>query len=232
MSSKPITLSLELSGRYGSIALMNRDGETITSHPVGGKREEDDVFPSIEKGATSLCITPGEIELVAVSIGPGGFTGLRTSVAIAKMVALASNATIISVETAIVTVQQANRGDGPFLVISCVKGNQFWLSTIVKKDGNWNCVSKNTSTEALASELNAVTGVFADEFIPVEARMLIEQHAVPIYQSAPDAMSLLKIGLDLYQAGNSVDPSELLPLYPREPEAVRIWKARKSKNHT
>lgn len=228
MSFNPVTLSLELSGRHGSIALMNRGGETKASHHIGGKREEDDVFPSIEDVATTLGITPKEIELVVVSIGPGGFTGLRTSVAIAKMVSLASNATIISVETAIITVQQANQGEGPFLVISSVKDNQFWLSTIVQKGGNWSCTSKNASTETFASELNMVIGVFADELLPDEARATIEQHKVPIYQSAPDAISLLHIGLNLYQAGNSIDPSELLPLYPREPEAVRVWKARKS----
>jgi len=40
------------------------------------------------------------------------------------------------------------------------------------------------------------------------------------------AKSLLSLGVQLFKndKDTTVNPLELLPLYPREPEAVRLWK--------
>jgi len=35
------------------------------------------------------------------------------------------------------------------------------------------------------------------------------------------------VGLGFLAEGKTVDPNALLPLYPREPEAVRNWKAQR-----
>lgn len=228
MASYPNTLALELSGRHGSVSMMNKSGEIKTASIQIGDREKDAVFPAIDELSSFLKISPKEIELVVVSIGPGGFTGLRTSVAIAKMISLASGASIVSVETAIVTVQQSSHKRGPFLVLSSVKGDQFWLSKVVKDNGHWTCTSKNSSSSELDSEMVDINGVFADEFLPVGARSIIERHEVPINQCSPEANTLLHVGLHLFTAGVCTEPTELLPLYAREPEAVRVWQARKS----
>ena len=227
-SSSPTSLALEFSSNAGTIALMNSAGETITAPIEVGRRDDDDVFPSIEETATTLGISPPEITLVIVSIGPGGFTGLRTAVAIAKMIALVSGATVVPVESAIVTVQQANQGAGPFAVISSVKDDEFWFSNIVMTDDTWVCTSKLTTSNKLLPSLKHVTGVFADSYVPEEATGTIQQQNIPIYMSAPNAKALLQVGLELYNAGKSIEPAALLPLYPREPEAVRVWNARKS----
>ncbi len=227
-SSTPTSLALEFSSKTGSIALMSSAGETITASITIGRREDDDIFPSIEKNAATLGISPRDITLVIVSIGPGGFTGLRTAVAIAKMIALVSGATIVPVESAIVTVQQANQGAGPFAVISSVKDDEFWFSNIVMTDDAWVCTSKLTTSNDLLRNLKGVVGVFADSYVPEEATGIIQQQNIPMYTSAPNAKALLQVGLELYTAGKSTEPASLLPLYPREPEAVRLWNARKS----
>lgn len=226
----PTTLALELSSNSGSIALMNNSGESLLVPITVGRNEEDDVFPSIEKTAKDLGISADDLELLVVSIGPGGFTGLRTAVAIAKMISLVSGATIVPVESAIVCVQQADKGDGPFAVISSVKGDEFWLSNIVLKEGLWVCTSKPSSTKDLQQDAKHFVGVFADSFLPVEARETMKQHGIPIYAGTPDANALLQVGLDYYKEGQSIEPEHLLPIYPREPEAVRVWNARKTPN--
>ena len=227
MTKQPTTLALEFSQRAGSIAMMNCSGDTETREVDNAKREKDDVFPSIETLSTSLGITPIELELVVVSIGPGGFTGLRTSVAIAKMLVLASEAKIVSVESAIVTVQQANLGAGPFLVVSSVKGDDCRASMIQKNDCKWNCVSRNVSVALLGHELAGIKAVFADEFLPKQASTQCQEHQVEIHPCNPDATSLLQIGLTAHKDGEFIDPDQLLPIYPREPEAVRLWNERR-----
>jgi len=67
--------------------------------------------------------------------------------------------------------------------------------------------------------------VFADAFLPNTAKMYFAEENIPIEEPSVDATSLLQIGLQLYEQGVQVAPSDLLPLYPREPEAVRKWKS-------
>ena len=71
MTTYPITLSLELAHSTGSIAMMNDNGDVECRNVNIGKREEDDIFPSMEKLSRALSITPLHMELVVVSSGPG-----------------------------------------------------------------------------------------------------------------------------------------------------------------
>ena len=79
------TLSLELSQQFGSIAVRSATGETIVHDVTSGKRDDDDVMPAIELAMKELNLKPSDIAVVIVSVGPGGFTGLRTATTIAKM---------------------------------------------------------------------------------------------------------------------------------------------------
>lgn len=224
LSTNPTAISLELSQRHGSVAMMNSVGEIKSEKVHGSNRDADDVLPTIDTISESLGIDPQDIELVVVNIGPGGFTGLRTSVSISKMIALASGAKLVQVELAVSVANQSNTGDGPFLVISSVKEDSFWLSLVTKKNDNWVCESKNATTKTLNENINDVHSVFADEHLPNEAKLFIEQHGVQLLPIETDATSLLEVGIGLYKENRVVDPTDLLPLYPRVPEAVRVWK--------
>ncbi len=228
MPQNPNTLALELSRRNGSVAMMNQDGNVESLHVCCNKREEDDIFPAIDEIRDRLGLLGSDIELVIVNTGPGGFTGLRTAVSIAKMISLANQATIVPVESPIVCAEQSSLGAGPFLYISSVKGEQFWLSTVQQTSNGWECESANSTASDVGTKLDGIQGVFADEFIPQEAQRIIEQHAVAIHPIALSATALLRVGVSFFHAGSSVHPSQLLPTYPREPEAVRKWKAKDS----
>ena len=146
---------------------MNKEGIIASRTVESGRRDEDANFSQksnpLQANYTSLQV---DLELVVVSIGPGGFTGLRTSVAIAKMIALATHAEIVPVESAIVTAVSSNAGEGPFLVISCVKRNQCWLSRVEKINNCWECEASMTPMDAVQSNTNVgLRAIFADEFL-------------------------------------------------------------------
>lgn len=232
MPSFPSTLALEFSQRDGSIAMMNSEGKIECKSVSSLKREEDDTFSTIDEIKKKLQMSASDVELVIVNTGPGGFTGLRTSVSIAKMISLANNATIVPVEAAVVCAEHANIGDGPFLVISSVKRKQFWLSKVQQTGIGWECESANSTASDVNMKLVGIQTVFADEYIPEDAQHLIEKHGVAIHPIALSATALLRVGVGLFHAGISVDPSQLLPTYSREPEAVRKWKTKDSTNQS
>ena len=221
--SETTTLSLELSQRTGSIAVRSRSGKTITREVVSGKRDDDDVMPSIESAMKELELQPSDIELIVVSVGPGGFTGLRTATTIAKMISFATGASIIPVPSAIVVAASSGFGSGPFLVISSVKKEEFWLSRVECKNGVWACTAGVSTTNELAATGKGIRGVFADEYLPTSAKRYFKEHNIPANSATLHAASLLEVGKQFEATGQTVAPIDLQPLYPREPEAVRIW---------
>src|SRR6185436_6504167 len=82
-------LAIESSGRQGSVALLDGDriaGETIfESGMVHGR----DIAPAIEDLARRAAWALRDLDLVAVDLGPGSYTGLRVGLAAAKGLCLA-----------------------------------------------------------------------------------------------------------------------------------------------
>ncbi len=224
LNKQPIILSLELSQRDGTVSMSNRDGAESAKTVHTGNRGVDTVFPTISKIAEELSISPRSIELVAVSIGPGGFTGLRTSIAIAKMISFSTGATIIPIETALVTVASSKTDKGFYYVLSGVKHDAFWLSKIHLQNKERCCSASISCVAELEKSINEADGVFADSFAPEALPTLCLNNDVPLFNSEPNAQALLRLGRELYNGGVSVDPLKVSPLYPREPEAVRMWK--------
>ena len=227
--TRPIALALELSQRTGSIAVCSRSGETVVHVAASGKRDDDEVMPAIALAVEELELRPSDVELIVVSIGPGGFTGLRTSTAIAKMVSFATGAKIVAVQSAIAVAASSNCGDGPFLIVSSVKEEGFWLSRVKYNKGDWVCESGISSSDELDEQASGVVAVFADEYLPNGARRYFVQHNIPIKEIVLDAGALLGVGLRLHDKGEYVGALDLLPLYPREPEAVRKWNTERQK---
>jgi tRNA threonylcarbamoyl adenosine modification protein YeaZ len=226
MVSLPITLALELSQREGSIALSQACGTIALKTVETGKRHKDDVLPTIANLAEELSIESNKIQLVVVSVGPGGFTGLRTAVSIAKMISLTTGAEIVSVETALSITRSQTTNDGTYYVVSGVKKETFWLSKVTNHKDDWKCESHLSTLDAFQKVLGSADGVFIDSYSPDEVAVLCSERDVSIYQARPDAKSLLELGTMLFKQKATIDPMNLAPLYPREPEAVRLWKTK------
>ena len=228
-SKFPITLALELSQQAGSVAMCGSGGMILEKVVDSGRRELDDVMPSIEAIARELHISPKEIDCVIVSIGPGGFTGLRSAVAIAKMIALVSGAALIPVETAMSVVANAGCEAGTYFVVSGVKQDSFWLSTVRVNGGSITCSAAPSNTKDLSLVLEEASVLFGDSFIPQSVVTKAKCENAVIRETSTSAKTLLELGLRLYTGNKiqAIDPLKLLPLYPREPEAVRVW----NKNH-
>jgi tRNA threonylcarbamoyladenosine biosynthesis protein TsaB len=226
MNSTPITLSLELSQQIASVAMSTPTGRVLELNIDNSCRKEDSVMPSIQKLASELNIAPDSLELVVISIGPGGFTGLRSAVAIAKMISLVSGAAIVPIETALSVAHNANIGSGPYFVVSGVKQDTFWLSKVHNKNNTWFCESAPSSSLELEQSIHTVKALFGDSYLPKSVSALCVSEGIQIHESAVSAKSLLSLGVQLFKndKDTTVNPLELLPLYPREPEAVRLWK--------
>lgn len=187
-------------------------------------RESDDLMPAIDRLTRRLGIGPRDIGRVAVSVGPGGYTAVRTAVATAKMIAEGGRARCVAVPTALVAAVNAARTPGAFAVCLASKGE----STHVTVFGG-------DSDRGPIGPLRPIGPITATDVAALGVRRLIADRFLPPTISAAAAAAgitvepLLLSGAACYEASlplPAIDPVELLPIYPREPDAVTQWRKR------
>ncbi|MFO0875018.1 MAG: tRNA (adenosine(37)-N6)-threonylcarbamoyltransferase complex dimerization subunit type 1 TsaB [Phycisphaerales bacterium] len=93
-------LAIETSQRGGGVAVRGRDGSIVEEPLRDGASAELAVI--VDRAVRRAGLSPRDLRAVAVSIGPGGFTGLRVAIATAKMLSEALGATVVAVPSALV----------------------------------------------------------------------------------------------------------------------------------
>ncbi|MBL9140240.1 MAG: tRNA (adenosine(37)-N6)-threonylcarbamoyltransferase complex dimerization subunit type 1 TsaB, partial [Phycisphaerae bacterium] len=131
--ARTAVLAIELSQRAGSVAL--RVGGLASARAVpAATSDRDELMPAIQALVRDAGCTPRDIDTVMVSIGPGGFTGLRVSIATAKALSLALGARLVGVPSALIVArciaQRDGIRDGTVGVALAVKADTAWLERV------------------------------------------------------------------------------------------------------
>jgi len=106
-----LLLGIETSGMGGSIALAE-DGVCLAERSLSreGRRHARTLVAEIRTLLTEVDRSPADLKAVAVSIGPGSFTGLRVGVVCAKTLAYALSGPVIAVDTFLAVAAQSPEG--------------------------------------------------------------------------------------------------------------------------
>lgn len=92
-------LAIETADLYGSVALTD-DGRTFLSDDLPrDQRSAESLVPAIGKLLARSGWKPSDLDVLAVAVGPGSFTGLRVGVTVAKTLAFAVDAQTVGVGT-------------------------------------------------------------------------------------------------------------------------------------
>lgn len=227
-------LAIELSQRTGGVAVVAPDGRAHSIEVAGGRRDRDDLAPAIAEALAAARLSATALETVAVDVGPGGFTGLRISIAMAQSIAEVVGAQVVAVPGALVaaaSTPELATIQGEILVLSAAKGGTAWGTTLVRPGPGDGWRIEGTAGILEVPPSRSLVAVVADEHLGDAFRASIPS-SVPVHEPRFDAASLARVALE---AGPDlqvhVDPARLVPIYPREPEAVRVWRERHPDNH-
>jgi tRNA threonylcarbamoyl adenosine modification protein YeaZ len=219
-------LAIELSQREGSIAVGDgRAAPAVRRFASGGARHDDPLMPAIDAAVRELGGTPRDLRLIAVSTGPGGFTGLRIAATAARMLAEALGARRVVVPSALVAAAGAS-APGPWLVAAAAKRGSVWATRVAPTDAGLAIVGVPGIANAAEADLSGVRTLLADEHAPPELVERARALGLVVESHRLDAIRCLELGFARAAAGIEVDPLRLAPLYPREPEAVTLWRER------
>lgn len=103
-----LILALETSSQAGSVALVDRDSVLSVRRLPANRRSAQTLAPAMAEVLAEARRKPQDVRLVAVTIGPGSFTGLRVGVTTAKTFAYAVGAEVLGVDTLEVIAGQSD----------------------------------------------------------------------------------------------------------------------------
>lgn len=229
MPERGAVLAIESSQRDASIALRPRAGAPIEERPVPAP---DDSHDHLMAAIASLCashgVEPRDLAVIAVSAGPGGFTGLRVGCATAKAIADATGAALVAVPSAAVAARTAAvRGelaDGDAVVVLASKGDGAWVEPM-RVAGGWPVPAPGAMRHAADFRLAGVP-VLADAALPASFHAACAAAGSRVQAAAFSAAACLELADAARGVAIPTDPLRLAPTYARPPEAVTLWEQR------
>jgi tRNA threonylcarbamoyladenosine biosynthesis protein TsaB len=166
---------------------------------------------------------PRDVQLVAVSVGPGSFTALRVGVTTAKTFAYAVSAEVLAVPTLEVIAAQADASIGQTIAtaIDAQRGDVYAATYRVFAPDQLECVEP---AEILAAEkwiagLTPGTLVSGPALHKLFARLPGGVRAAPLERWSPSATTVGRLAAVKYAAGLRDDVWRLVPLYLRKSAA-------------
>ncbi|MFM9115803.1 MAG: tRNA (adenosine(37)-N6)-threonylcarbamoyltransferase complex dimerization subunit type 1 TsaB [Planctomycetota bacterium] len=226
-------LGLEASGYSGSVALV--DDETRVAQIVLPERQRtaQGLAPAIADALASAGWRPRDIELVAVTSGPGSFTGLRVGVMTAKGFAYAVDAQVLAVDTLDVLAQQAPiRSDRLSTILDAQRNQLFEASFARSPDGSWQRLTATRIideaawlTEVTAQSASTDWSVTGAALGKLGNRRPPSLACVDADAQQPLAASVCAVALRDYRGGRRDDLWQLTPQYYR-PSAAEEQQAK------
>lgn len=226
-----VALAIETTQRSGGVALQDATGRRRAVQFPEARRQDDRLMPAIAALFADAGLKPADLDVLCVSTGPGGFSGLRIAVATARTLALTTGAHLVGIPSAeVVAAGTPGLPDsGRILVALASKGERAWLETLrrTRADDPWTrdpaAAARRTADEVDWSGSDALV---ADEHAPERMRTAMHAAGRPIITPTFDPEACLLVGLDRLLRHGPTPPNELLPIYPGPPEAVVLWNER------
>ncbi|MCK0069317.1 tRNA (adenosine(37)-N6)-threonylcarbamoyltransferase complex dimerization subunit type 1 TsaB [Kordiimonas laminariae] len=125
-------LAIDTCESYCSSAVLLASGEMFSSADAIGRGHAEHLIPQLEGLMKQASISYTDITRVAVTTGPGTFTGLRIGLSVARGIALAQNIPCVGLTALSVLAAQAHPKDGePVYSLMKGRGGQVFLQAFV-----------------------------------------------------------------------------------------------------
>jgi hypothetical protein len=247
MADLCIEIANPASGNAGAAQIGLANAGRIDVEPVAPATfTHDDLQPAISRLCERAGVVPRQIRRAGVSCGPGGFTATRTACAAGQMIALATGARCVRVPSALVALLAflasrggscrqwlAGEGPGRVGVALASKGSSVWACVLDRNGaraiepathGLFDQAMAGTALDGLGLLALGPAIVLADAHLPAPIAGLLSDGGVTVEPIAFGASACLA-AMDLCP---DVPPERLLPIYPRQPEAVTLWQSRRA----
>lgn len=230
-------LAIDTSTQVSSVAVVS-DGKLAAELTMQAKlTHSETLLPHIEEVLGMANQKKEELEGIAVSLGPGSFTGLRIGLATAKAVAYALQLPIVGVPTLRALAWHFPvEGFQLLPMIDAQKGNVY-VERYMWEHGK---LLKKTEVQVLpveevirrTEELPGTVVLMGDVISKrIEGKQTLPMHVMlaPLHLRMPRAANVALCGLELLKEGKTGNVMDMEPVYIRRSEAEVLWEKRHGK---
>ena len=194
----------------------------------GGNTHSETLLPMTEVLLNSMKTDIDEIDIFAVSEGPGSFTGSRIGAATVKVFAHRKDKPCIGVSTLEALARNLAFGEDKIIIpVMDARRGQFYTAKFAFRSGKLERIGEDTpmSFEDFLDDVRALgerVYLCGDGYAP--ARKLLGDelsHETPEKLRYQSAYSVAQIAYEKYLAGDRTSAEELRPTYLRLPQAER-----------
>ncbi len=220
-------LALETSELTGSVAAA-ADGKLLAELQLDSQqRSAKSLAPAIRSLLDQVGWQPRQIHLLAVTVGPGSFTGLRVGVVTAKMFAYAAGAEVLGISTLeAIAAAAPDRIPAVSVAVDAQRGDVV-AQRFRRKSAGWLEPENELALVPMEQWLAtlppgfAVSGPVLKKWTnPLPAGVAMLDRAF----WRPMAGNVARLAYRDYQAGRRDDLWNLLPVYSRPSAAEEKWR--------
>jgi len=217
-----LLLALDTASRLISLALHDGSQLQFESTWYTANNHTVELAPAIRRALEQVGKRAADLTAVAVSQGPGSFTGLRIGLSVAKGLAEAQSIPLVAVPTLDIVAAGVPAFGGPLVAVLQAGRGRVCAQRYRGQDGAWIAAApaEIVAWEALAAAVDQET-LFAGE-IDETGRSRLSAAAWPV-RFASGAHSLRRAGFlaeiawARLNAGPVGDPADVTPIYLHQP---------------
>lgn len=223
-------LAIDSSGQVASVAIVT-DEAVLAEYSVNYKKTHSQTLLPMVEEVMKMTGTEGkELDAVAVTNGPGSYTGLRIGSSTVKGLAMVWDKPIIPVPTVDTLAANYADYDGLICPLMDARRGQVYTGLYRFTDGKLTTVVPQVCTMlndilAKVNELGEKV-IFLGDGVPVHRQEIAGQVTVPytfapMHRSVQSAASLGYLACTYLREGKTVTATELVPEYLRLSQAER-----------
>jgi len=221
-----LLLAFDTATPVGSVALLEGERLLASRYFDAGLHHSDHLFVEMDSAFQVAGREPAAVEAVAVTIGPGSFTGLRIGLSAAKGFCLARNAALVPVPTLDVLAARLPFSRLPVLALLDARRGEVYAGLYDTAQGPPQRLQGPRADEPSAIFTDWVSGpvICTGDGASVHAEVLSRWPGVamaPPHCRRPDAAAVAWLGRLRIEAGQVADLAAVEPEYLRTPSYRR-----------
>lgn len=224
-------LAIDTATQYMSIALHD-GGAMIAEHSWhSGNHHSVELAPAVQGMLDHASVTPNDLTALAVSTGPGSYTGLRIGVALAKGMALANDLPLVGISSLDILAAAQPPMQGALLLVLGAGRSRIVAARYHWRKGRWKQRGEpeNMDWATLMSSIDGaacISGEISAEGL--DAIEAVQREGVPV-TLAPPTLRMRRAGFLAEEAwarlredgANAFPAAAVVPVYVQTKDSPR-----------